>query len=84
MVMCVQLASRVKLTNFQSSFANSDRAFYEAELFPALQIEAWRPIHVSVFSTGKCIITGVNDLDWQLPRLLINLLLFLQRHHLLP
>lgn len=31
---------------------------FETELFPALSIDLWKPIHVNVFSTGKVIVLG--------------------------
>jgi TATA-box binding protein (TBP) (component of TFIID and TFIIIB) len=37
---------------------------YEAELFPALQLKVWRMgKHVNVFSTSKCVITGLKHFD---------------------
>ena len=51
LVLVVHLTMRVKLNNFPYS-AGCDGAFYEPELFPALQITKWLPVHVSVFRSG--------------------------------
>ena len=32
---------------------------YEPELFPAALISKWSPVHITLFSNGKGIITGV-------------------------
>ena len=34
---------------------------YEPELFPAMLISRWLPVHVAVFHTGKVIITGLKS-----------------------
>ena len=34
---------------------------YEPELFPAMLINRWLPVHVAVFHTGKVIITGLKS-----------------------
>jgi len=37
---------------------------YEAELFPALQLRIWgMAMHVNIFATGKCVITGLKHFD---------------------
>ena len=72
---------RVKLNKFPFS-SGCDGAFYEPELFPALQINKWLPVHVSVFRSGKCVITGLTDLREQLCPLLIKLLDFLNSYNL--
>ena len=82
LVIYVQLSMTVKLSRFPHSSGCND-AFYEAELFPALQINKWLPIHVSVFQSGKCIITGLTDLQRQFCPLLLDLLSFLESYNLL-
>jgi len=34
---------------------------YNAELFPAVQIKTFKPIHINVFASGKIIVCGVKD-----------------------
>jgi TATA-box binding protein (TBP) (component of TFIID and TFIIIB) len=36
---------------------------YNPELFPAVQIRRYKPIHVNVFESGKVTITGLKDYD---------------------
>ena len=81
-VVFVHLTMRVKLNNFPYSIGCGG-AFYEPELFPALQINKWLPVHVSVFHSGKCVITGLTDLQHQLNPLLTNLVNFLNAFNLL-
>ena len=81
-VLFVHLTMRVKLNNFPYS-AGCGSAFYEPELFPALQINKWLPVHVSVFRSGKCVITGLTDLQHQLKPLLTKLVNFLNAFNLL-
>lgn len=33
--------------------------FYEPEIFPAILLSKWNPAHVTLFSNGKGVITGV-------------------------
>jgi TATA-box binding protein (TBP) (component of TFIID and TFIIIB) len=40
----------------------SHKRIYETELFPALQITLFAPIHVNVFSSGSVVLLGVKDL----------------------
>ena len=35
-----------------------------AELFPAVKMKKFKPIHVNVFHTGKVVITGLKTLDY--------------------
>ena len=57
-------------------------AFYEPELFPALQIHKWLPVHIAVFSTGRCIITGLTNLTCDLCPIIHNLISFLTFYQL--
>ena len=45
-----------KLTSSNSSVC------YEPELFPAILLTNWAPVHVHVFHNGKALITGVKSL----------------------
>ena len=36
---------------------------YEIELFPAVQMNFWKNIHVHAFHNGKLIITGITNVD---------------------
>lgn len=38
-------------------------AMFECELFPALTISQFAPLHVNLFSTGKIVILGKDALD---------------------
>ena len=35
---------------------------FEVELFPAVTIDVWYPLHVNVFATGKVVVLGKNAL----------------------
>ena len=37
-------------------------SMFEAELFPALSINLWKPLHVNVFANGKVVILGKDAL----------------------
>ena len=71
----------MKLANYPHSAGNNG-AFYEPELFPALQINKFLPTHIAVFSSGRCVLTGLTDLTSALPNLLTNLIAFLSSYHL--
>ena len=60
LVACAQLTNTVPLHRIKQSSAN---ATYEPELFPALLLRRFAPIHVAVFHTGKCVLTGLQSLD---------------------
>lgn len=51
------LAKRFK---FEKLFCNQHLS-YEPELFPAALISKWNPAHVTLFSNGKGMITGVKS-----------------------
>ena len=42
---------------------NAQPCVLELELFPALSLNLWKPLHVNVFSTGKVVLLGKNALD---------------------
>ena len=83
LVICVQLTTSVKLHRFPHS-AGCNGAFYEPELFPALQVNKWLPVHVAVFRSGKRIIFGLlTTSESALTDLLRKLLSFLDSYQLL-
>ena len=53
------LMKRIKLNNSVSTKNFS----FEPELFPAALISKWHPAHVTLFSNGKGMITGVKSHD---------------------
>ena len=82
LVIDARLNRRVMISRFPHSAGCRD-AFYEPELFPALQINKWLPIHVAVFATGRCVITGLtNPTSTNLSSVLCDLLSFLNSYHL--
>lgn len=40
-------------------------SLYEPEIFPAIAVYKFAPLHVNIFSTGKVIILGFNALNMQ-------------------
>lgn len=44
--------------NFYKSISHLQPCTLELELFPALSLERWKPLHVNLFSTGKVVILG--------------------------
>lgn len=42
---------------------NNPHCIFEGEIFPALSINLWNPIHVNVFSSGKVVVLGKNALN---------------------
>ena len=50
----------VDLYKLAYEFKNDSRVNFEPELFPALVLNHWKPLHVNVFSSGKVIILGHN------------------------
>lgn len=41
-------------------YKNNANVRFECELFPALTLHFWKPLHVNVFSSGKVIVLGFN------------------------
>ena len=60
MVVTGQLKQPVALRRISTSTAN---VFYESELFPAILIRKWSPVHIAVFHNGKCTLTGCKSLE---------------------
>lgn len=58
MVMSAQLEKKVCLQNIASSSAI---LFHEIELFPAVLIRKWHPVHIAIFHNGKVILTGLKS-----------------------
>ncbi len=54
------LHAPINLYKFACEFPNDNRIQFEPELFPALCLHFWKPLHVNVFTTGKVIILGHN------------------------
>ena len=65
----IELCSMTVVYNFHRSFnfkqiiSSSYNTLYEKELFSAVQISWWNPIHVHVFHTGKAVFTGVKHIE---------------------
>ena len=55
---------------------------FEAELFPAVLIRHFHPIHVAVFHTGRCILTGLKSVE-QAQQIVHELILYLKQNNLL-
>ena len=79
LVVSVQLKNLIALHKIPSS---SHDLFYESELFPAVLIRKWYPIHISLFHNGNCILTGLTDIEQVYP-IVQELVTFLSNHHLL-
>ena len=52
-----------RLFDFTQLADSTHNYFYEKELFPALQISCWLPIHVHLFESGKAVFTGVKRFE---------------------
>lgn len=62
-----QLASCMVPVNLYkiARYCNEDRnVLFEPELFPAINLLHWKPLHVNLFANGKVIILGRNALDY--------------------
>lgn len=60
LVVCAQLKRSISLHRLSHSSA---KTIYEPELFPALLLRQFQPVHVAVFHTGRCVLTGLRSLD---------------------
>ena len=49
----LNLPNLVKNLNLTSGF------FCELEIFPALMLKLWSPVHVNIFASGKVVLTGI-------------------------
>lgn len=55
----------IPLYTFKNAFPNELAVQYEPELFTALSIKYWKPIHVNLFSTGKVVVLGKDALKYK-------------------
>ena len=76
---CLQLNQCVNLHKFNHHFENCKDILYLPEIFPAIRLFLWKPLHVNLFSSGKVIVLGQDAyekcdeiLDW----LYFNVLLY--------
>jgi len=53
----------VNLHHIAKLYKNDVNVRFECELFPALSLHYWRPVHVNVFSNGKVVVLGNNSRD---------------------
>ena len=60
LVVSARLKTDVSLHRVKRS---SSTMCYEPELFPAILMRRFRPAHIAVFHTGRCIITGVHSVE---------------------
>ena len=60
LVVSVRLRKAIPLHRLKHS---SSTLCYEPELFPALLMRRHHPIHIAVFHTGRCIITGLRSVE---------------------
>lgn len=58
LVISAQLSDHVKLSNIHAS---NHTLCYEPELFPAILISCWLPVHVTLFYNSKVVITGLKS-----------------------
>jgi len=68
----------INLHHISQIYKHDKNVRFECELFPALSLHFWSPIHVNVFSNGKVIILGKDSLkfssniiDWLFNALLL-------------
>jgi TATA-box binding protein (TBP) (component of TFIID and TFIIIB) len=50
----------INLYSFWHEYQDEKCVQYHYELFPALSILYWHPIHVNVFASGKVVVLGKN------------------------
>ena len=79
MVVSAQLTSTIPLHRIKTSSADMT---FEAELFPAVLIRHFHPVHVAVFHTGRCILTGLKSVE-QAQQIVHELILYLKQNNLL-
>ena len=60
LVVCAHLNKTAPLHRFAKS---SSDANYEPELCPALLLRRFHPVHVALFHTGRCVLTGLRSVD---------------------
>ena len=57
---CFQLD--IEHINLHNAAKHIPQSMYTAELFPALSINVWYPLHVNVFASGKVVVLGKGSL----------------------
>ena len=60
LVVCARLNKAVSLHRLKYC---SRAMAYEPELFPAILIRQLHPVHVAVFHTGRCVLTGLTSME---------------------
>lgn len=55
---CINTKRSINLFDFVSKHCCSSLVKFEPEIFPAVSLHFWSPIHVNVFHTGKIIVLG--------------------------
>ena len=60
LVVSARLKTKVPLHRLQLS---SSDVSYEPELFPAMLLRRYHPVHIAVFHNGRCIITGLRPVE---------------------
>ena len=60
LVVSAQLSKTIPLHRLKQS---SSTLYYEPELFPAILIRQYHPVHIALFHTGRCIITGLRSVE---------------------
>ena len=60
LVVSARLNAPVPLHRLKRS---SSTLSYEPELFPAMLLRRYHPVHIAVFHTGRCIITGLHSVE---------------------
>ena len=79
LVVSVRLRKAIPLHRLKLS---SSTLCYEPELFPAILMRLHHPIHIAVFHTGRCIITGLRSVE-QGQRIVNELIEFLCQNNMI-
>ena len=53
----------INLYYVANHFKHDTNVSFNPEVFPALSLHYWNPIHVNIFSTGKIIVLGNNSIN---------------------
>lgn len=53
----------INLHRIAKEYVNDVNVRFEPEIFPAVSLHYWKPVHVNVFSTGKIVVLGKNAID---------------------
>ena len=60
LVVSVRLRKTIPLHRLKHS---SSTLSYEPELFPAILMRRYHPVHIAVFHSGRCILTGLRSVE---------------------